>query len=250
MLNSAIGDAVSRETTSARDMHGYLGAILVGAHCPTIIGPLRDSAGASGVVIYSGALIAEWGDPSALGMSFSMSKGYLSVLAGMAFDHKLFDDLDEPVSTRIEDAAFSGPKSRRITWKHLLHQTSEWDGTLWDRPWWSDPQGRQARTDQLGEPGTVWAYNDVRINLLALALTKLWQRPLGDVLETELLSKLGSSNTLQWHGYQNSWVTIESTHIPVLSGGAHWGGGVFASAYDHARFGTLYLRRGRWNDQQ
>ena len=250
MLSRAIGDAVSRETTSARDMHGYLGAILVAAQFPTIIGPLRDSAGASGVIIYSGALIAEWGDPSALGMSFSTSKSYLSVVAGLAFDHKLFGDLEEPVSARIDDAAFAGPKSRRITWRHLLYQTSEWDGTLWDRPWWADPQGRQARTDQLGEPGTVWAYNDVRINLLALALTRLWKRPLGDVLETELLSKLGSSNTLQWHGYQNSWVATENKNIPVVSGGAHWGGGVFASAYDHAHIGALYLRRGRWGDQQ
>jgi CubicO group peptidase (beta-lactamase class C family) len=45
-------------------------------------------------------------------------------------------------------------------------------------------------------------------------------------------------------------VATENKNIPVVSGGAHWGGGVFANAYDHAHIGALYLRRGRWGDQQ
>lgn len=32
--------------------------------------------------------------------------------------------------------------------------------------------------------------------------------------------------------------------------GGHWGGGVWISTRDHARFGYLFLRRGRWGDQQ
>lgn len=35
----------------------------------------------------------------------------------------------------------------------------------------------------------------------------------------------------------------------MVSGGVHWGGGLWANAYDHARIGYLYLRRGRWRDQ-
>ncbi len=35
-----------------------------------------------------------------------------------------------------------------------------------------------------------------------------------------------------------------------VSGGGHWGGGMFISARDMARFGLLLLHRGRWADQQ
>jgi CubicO group peptidase (beta-lactamase class C family) len=38
--------------------------------------------------------------------------------------------------------------------------------------------------------------------------------------------------------------------VQSVSGGGHWGGGMFISARDMARFGHLTLRRGRWNGRQ
>ena len=35
-----------------------------------------------------------------------------------------------------------------------------------------------------------------------------------------------------------------------MTGGGHWGGGMFISARDMARFGYLFLRNGKWNDRQ
>jgi CubicO group peptidase (beta-lactamase class C family) len=35
-----------------------------------------------------------------------------------------------------------------------------------------------------------------------------------------------------------------------VSGGGHWGGGMFINAYDMARFGYLFLRNGKWKDRQ
>jgi CubicO group peptidase (beta-lactamase class C family) len=231
-------------------MKSYLGEILAGQPRPEVIGPLRDASGASGVVVHRGHLIAEWGAADAIEMSFSVSKSYLSLVAGVAFDRGLIRELREPVAARVDDEAFAAPAHRRITWEHLLYQTSEWGGTLWDRPWWSDPQGRQPPETVLAEPGTVWAYNDVRINLLALALTRLWGRPLAEILRAEVMQTVGASTTWQWHGYRNAWIAIDGVPTPVVSGGAHWGGGFWASAYDHARIGALYLRRGRWRDRQ
>jgi CubicO group peptidase (beta-lactamase class C family) len=34
-----------------------------------------------------------------------------------------------------------------------------------------------------------------------------------------------------------------------VSGGGHWGGGLFINAYDMARFGYLFLRNGKWKDR-
>jgi CubicO group peptidase (beta-lactamase class C family) len=35
-----------------------------------------------------------------------------------------------------------------------------------------------------------------------------------------------------------------------VSGGGHWGGGMFINSYDMARFGLLFLRNGKWGDKQ
>jgi len=36
--------------------------------------------------------------------------------------------------------------------------------------------------------------------------------------------------------------------MPSVPGGSHWGGGLWMSARDHARFGLLHLLRGRWGE--
>ena len=34
-----------------------------------------------------------------------------------------------------------------------------------------------------------------------------------------------------------------------MTGGGHWGGGMFINAHDMARFGYLFLRNGKWKDR-
>jgi CubicO group peptidase (beta-lactamase class C family) len=64
------------------------------------------------------------------------------------------------------------------------------------------------------------------------------------------MDPIGASNTWRWHGYDNSWVLLDGQMMQSVSGGGHWGGGMFISAYDQARFGLLTLHRGRWNGKQ
>lgn len=249
-LATAIAGAAARETPGPGDMASYLHGILASQSHPEVLGPLRDACGASGVIVRRGMLVGRWGNPEAVEMSFSATKSYLSVVAGAAFDRGLIPDLDEPVSATVDHAAFGPPRHDQITWAQLLNQTSQWSGTLWGKPWYADPQGGQDRQAPLAAPGSAFAYNDVRINLLALALTLLWRRPLPEVLKTEIMDPIGASSTWEWHGYRNSRIQIDGQPVEVVSGGAHWGGGLWMSALDHARLGHLVLRRGRWRDRQ
>ena len=100
------------------------------------------------------------------------------------------------------------------------------------------------------EPGTVYKYNDVRVNVLALAALNVWRRPLPQVLREQVMDPIGASNTWRWYGYDNSWVNVDGVMVQSVSGGGHWGGGMFISACDQARFGLLTLRRGKWKDKQ
>ena len=64
------------------------------------------------------------------------------------------------------------------------------------------------------------------------------------------MDPIGASKTWEWHGYRNSFVEIGGRKVQSVSGGAHWGGGMFISARDHARVGLLVANEGRWNGRQ
>lgn len=231
------------------------------------IGKMRPRGGPAGLVIKDGHIVHEWGDLSRVELTFSATKSYLATVAGVAFDQGLIADLDRAVVADIGDVKicevttgaelqpFSSEQNRGITWRHMLQQTSEWEGTLWERPDTVDwnrslDQGAGAGRDSRMRPGEHWEYNDVRVNLCALALAALWKESLPSVLRRTVMAPVGASNTWEWHGYRNSTVEINGVQMESVSGGAHWGGGVHIDTYDHARFGLLFLSGGAWNGKR
>ena len=82
------------------------------------------------------------------------------------------------------------------------------------------------------------------MNLLAYALTLLLRRSLPDVLRERVMAPMGASDRWSWHRYHTSVVGIDGHSVKVVSGGAHWGGGLFAPARDLALIGQLFLNRG------
>jgi CubicO group peptidase (beta-lactamase class C family) len=121
-------------------------------------------------------------------------------------------------------------------------------GTLWDKHYAARHTDDERR--QPCQPGTYYEYNDVRVNRFALLLLYVWRRPLPEILKELVMDPINASNSWQWHGYRNSWVTIDGIRMPSVSGGGYWGGGMWITARDLARFGYLTLRRGRWYDRQ
>jgi hypothetical protein len=51
------------------------------------------------------------------------------------------------------------------------------------------------------------------------------------------MDPIGASTTWRWHGYENSWIELDGRRVQSVSGGGHFGGGMFISAWDLARFG-------------
>jgi CubicO group peptidase (beta-lactamase class C family) len=64
------------------------------------------------------------------------------------------------------------------------------------------------------------------------------------------MDPIGASSTWQYHGYNNSDVMVEGRKIKSVSGGTRWGGGLWINTRDEARFGYLFLRKGRWGNKQ
>ena len=212
------------------------------------LGPLKDRGGPNGLIFRHGYCVAEWGDTRRVDMTFSISKSYLSIMAGLALDDGLIPDVHDRIGAYVHDGHFDSAQNHPITWHHLLQQTSEWEGTLWDKPDWGDRfSGEKC---EKSAPGSYWEYNDVRVNVLALALLHVWRRPLPQILKTRIMDDLGASTTWRWHGYDNSWITLDGLQMQSVSGGGHWGGGVWINSWDHALFGYLFLRRGYWQGRQ
>ncbi len=213
-----------------------------------ILGPTKAHGAVSGVVLRHGYLVVEWGEPERVDMTFSITKSFLSTVAGLAWDRGLICDVHDRIKDYVDDGGFDSPHNAQITWDHFLRQTNEWDGTLWDKHYSAGNTDDELR--QPVQPGTYYEYNDVRVNRFSLSLLHVWKRPLPEVLKELVMDPINASDTWQWHGYRNSWVTIAGTRMPSVSGGGHWGGGMWITARDLARFGYLTLRRGRWRDQQ
>lgn len=272
---AAVAFAVTSESKAPRD--------LLLAHVQSFgrepfgdaVGPFKERGDPTGLIIRRGYIVAEWGDPARVDMTFSVTKSFLSSVVGIAFDRGLIPDLGRPVHQDMAPIValshaprspadvmagdpgivrpFDTPHNRRITWNDLLRQTSDWEGTLWGKPDWADRPDRDAATWLTRErktPGSSYEYNDVRVNALALAALNVWRRPLPQVLAEHVMDPIGASRTWRWYGYDNSWIVLDGVPVQSVSGGGHWGGGMFISAYDQARFGLLTLRRGVWAGRQ
>lgn len=224
-----------------------------------VAGPVVPREGPAGMILKGGRIVAEWGDTARNDMTFSIAKSYLAVLAGLAVADGLIKSIDEPVGTTVRGPWFESPHNARITWRHLLQQSSEWQGELWGKSDQVDhnrqvgvgaDNSRKGQRRELETPGSFYEYNDVRVNLLALCLLQRFGRALPEVLRERVMDPIGASPSWEWHGYRTSWIELNGRRVQSVSGGAHWGGGMFIAARDHARLGLLVARKGRWGDQQ
>ena len=255
LLDSAIIIAIQNENTVEKDLR--IGLLKSYAREPgyRIIGPTKHRGGPAGVIIKNGYIIAQWGDVDRVDMTFSATKSFLSTVAGLAVDHGLISRVTDAVKKYVWDESFEGEHNGKVTWESLLHQSSDWSGTLFGLNDWADRPPKDGAIDDwkkrnLVQPGTVYEYNDVRVNLLAYSLLNVWRKPLPMVLKEKIMDPIGASSTWRWYGYENSYVNMDGLMMQSVSGGGHHGGGLFSNTMDMARFGLLFLRNGKWKNQQ
>ena len=255
LLSDAVAFANSNEYSESKDLRI---AILKGfAREPfhEILGPTKERGGPAGIILKNGYVVAKWGDTKRVDMTFSVTKSFLSTVAGLAYDNGLIATTEDNVVNYIWDGTFKGNHNSKVTWAHLLQQNSDWSGELWGGKDWADRPPREGGIDdwkhrELKEPGTFMEYNDVRVNVLAYSLTHVWRQPVPQVLKERIMDPIGASTTWRWFGYDNAWTVIDGLKMKSVTGGGHSGGGIFISSEDMARFGLLFLNNGKWKEQQ
>ena len=249
-LNEALEFMKTHETASPRqdfsDQEIVNGRLL--GSIPT------ERATTNALVIRHGYIVAEFGDTLRPDPTYSVAKSMLSTVTGIALDRGLLAKLDDRVGSMITDGGYDSAQNRFVTWRHHLQQESEWEGELWGKNAnfiGQDAFGRaEMKPRALKAPGTHYEYNDVRMNRFALSLLRLYKKPIPDVFRDEVMNPIGASTTWKWVPYTNAYAEVDGRRMASVSGGTRWGGGMWISTYDLARFGLLWLRNGRWHDRQ
>jgi len=222
---------------------------------PTVLEQARTYAFAEGrntqgvVVVHDGVIVAEWYAPGvgvdSWATSWSMAKSVTSALIGIAIDDGLIPSIDEPMSTWFPE--WEGTPREEITLRDVLHMES---GLAWDEVYspgaaasseiivmgLSQLDHLAYAADQPRADGPArFNYSSGDSMLLSGVIEQATGMSAAEYAEAELFEPLGIDQVEWWQdaaGHTLTYCCIDST------------------SRDFARFGLLYLRDGRWGDEQ
>ena len=201
------------------------------------------------MLVRHGQVVAEgWWSPYGADIPhkmFSLSKSFMSTAVGLAIaDGKL--SLDDPVLSFFPEDAPTNPstylKAMRV--RDLLIMSSGQDSNTVAQL--GDAMKNSVRTREnliktflaapvACKPGTLFIYNTPGSYILSAIVQKVTGQTVFDYLQPRLFEPLG----------------IENITWDESPAGINWGGiGLNLRTEDIARFGLLYLQKGRWNGKQ
>ncbi|WP_433944483.1 serine hydrolase domain-containing protein [Paenibacillus sp. SN-8-1] len=195
------------------------------------------------MVLRKGAVVAEgaWA-PYTLErqhMLFSLTKCFTSTAVGLAVASGLLSTEDKVTSFfPSELTGTAGPHLREMKVEHLLTMST---GHATDpmELMYADPDGDWVKAFFLAEPdevpGTHFVYSSGASHILAVIVQQVTGQSLIDYLKPRLFEPLG----------------IEDPHWDTCPLGKNTGGfGLNLRTEDIAKFGQLYLQKGKWDGQQ
>ncbi|MEA4944816.1 MAG: serine hydrolase domain-containing protein [Propionicimonas sp.] len=155
-----------------------------------------------------GHVIAEgWWAPYArdrVHLGYSLSKSFTATVLGSLVGRGLID-LDAPVLSYLTELRLVPPAWRRVTVRDCVTMTVGHTTDIWD--WRGDAAPAPQQPDEPdpllplilerepdGEPGQVWAYNQVGPYLVAQAIAAVTGQPLSAHLRRELLDPFGGAD--------------------------------------------------------
>ena len=195
------------------------------------------------MVVRHGQVVAEgwWAPhtPERTRLLYSLSKSFTSTALGFALEEGRFGLDDTVVSHFPElDADITDPRSRAVTLRHLASMASGHDRDMMEEAVTHDPQ--EPVRGFLGvppdaEPGTLFAYSQPCTYTLAAVIQRTAGMRLTEYLRPRLFDPLGIGEV--------GWLSWPPGREQGFSG-------LFARTEDVAKLGQLYLRHGRWGEDQ
>ena len=88
LLKDAIDFAITGETKAPRDLKLNHYQTFGREPFGYAIGPIKERGDPTGIIVYRGYVVAEWGEPLRVDMAHSVTKSFLSSVIGIAVDRK------------------------------------------------------------------------------------------------------------------------------------------------------------------
>ena len=189
------------------------------------------------MVIYNGAVVIAWGDIERRYMCHSIRKSYLSALYGIHVDQGNIDLNKTLAELNIDDNPPLTDAEKQAKVVNLLKSRS---GVYHNASCESDDMVKYRPKRGSHAPGEFFWYNNWGFN----ALATIFEQETGTKIFEEFKKNISDPLEMQDFQLLHTFYDFE----PDRS--IHPGYCFRMSARDMARFGLLFLRKGKWNNQQ
>lgn len=197
---------------------------------------LADSLGSKAVMlIYDGAVVAEWGETRGLAPVRSIRKSLFSALFGIAVHEGAIDTSATLADLGIDDTPPLTEAEKQARVADLLTTSS---GVYHEAA--GEGPGTQKPERGSAAPGEQWFYNNWDFNALGTIYEQETGRSIFEAFAEEIAEPIGMED------YQRGWGNYFSQ--PWRSD--HPAPSLWMTAGDMARFGLLFLGEGRWKGEQ
>ena len=180
-------------------------------------------------------------------ISWSVAKSFISALVGIALEEGLIDSLEDPITKYLDDFKNTGYEGVSI--KDILQMST---GVLFNEDYadYDSDINRFGRAIATGtsmrdfsrtltrekEPGTYMHYVSINTQVLGFLLQEVTNRSISEYLYEKIWNPLGMEDS--------AYFILDDVEDELALGGLN------ATLRDYAKFGLLYLQKGRWNDSQ
>jgi CubicO group peptidase (beta-lactamase class C family) len=198
---------------------------------------IKDAGSSAFMIVTRGKVVAEWGDTSRTFLTHSIRKSFMSALYGQAVAEGKIDIERTLGSLGVTEKSLTlTPAELEARIVDLLKARSgvyipaagEVDSMRAERP----ARGSHAH-------GTFWYYNNWDFNVLGTVFRKLTGEDIFEAIDRRIGKPIGMQD-----------YRVASGEYYYEDSSAHPGYIFRISARDLARFGHLYLHKGRWRDTQ
>ncbi len=193
-----------------------------------------EAESAAVVIVFNGAVLAQWGQTKRRFMCHSVRKSLLSALYGIAVEEGSIALNETIISIGIDDNDPLTESEKSATVSDLLKSRS---GIYHQATYWEAENLPERGSHR---PGTHYYYNNWDFNALGTIYNKKTSTDLFEAFEATIAKPIQMQDFELRHTYYH--LEPEISRHPAYP--------FRMSARDLARFGLLFLNEGRWKDQQ
>ena len=199
----------------------------------------EDDATQAVVLIKDGYLIgeryAEGFNADSFGTSWSMAKSFYASLIGISIDRGEIKSLDDKVSDYLD---YFNDERSDITIRDILNMASGLQFPEHEHELMFFKKDHLAYAKNIGvekKPNTLFEYNNVNSMLLGDILLVATGKKADELLNERILKPIGTENSTLWRDSSDNVLTYCCIDM---------------SARDYSRFGLLFSRNGKWEEDQ